>query len=76
MDCTQAGQGKGEVRIQSPSGRILPYNMDELAPLEHTVSYTPTEAGQHKIFISYSGMELNGESWYLVAFLIINTAWV
>ncbi|XP_059143816.1 filamin-B-like, partial [Physella acuta] len=64
LDCTQAGQGKVEVRIQSPSGRTLPYNMDELAPLEHSVSYTPTEAGQHKIFISYSGMELNGSPFH------------
>ncbi|GFR83448.1 filamin-A [Elysia marginata] len=59
VDCTQAGKGNQEIRIESPSGRNVPFEVVENPPLEHHVTYTPTESGQHKIFISYSNMELN-----------------
>ncbi|XP_012945870.1 filamin-B, partial [Aplysia californica] len=64
IDCTQAGQGDQEIRIQSPSGRNLPFEVDEATPLEYNVSYTPQEPGQHRVYISYSGMELNGSPFH------------
>ncbi|KAH9509018.1 hypothetical protein Btru_048614 [Bulinus truncatus] len=62
LDCTQAGKSEHEIRVLSPSGRSVPYNIDEHNPLEYSVWYTPVESGPHKIFISYGGMELN-ERW-------------
>nr|KAI8751172.1 filamin-B [Biomphalaria glabrata] len=60
LDCTHAGKSEHDIRIMSPSGRNVPYNIDEHTPLEYSVWYTPIESGQHKIFVSYGGMELNG----------------
>uniref|UniRef100_A0A2C9JF60 Calponin-homology (CH) domain-containing protein n=1 Tax=Biomphalaria glabrata TaxID=6526 RepID=A0A2C9JF60_BIOGL len=64
LDCTHAGKSEHDIRIMSPSGRNVPYNIDEHTPLEYSVWYTPIESGQHKIFVSYGGMELNGSPFH------------
>ncbi|RUS75786.1 hypothetical protein EGW08_016447, partial [Elysia chlorotica] len=64
VDCTQAGQGNQEIRIESPSGRDVHHEVVENPPLEYHVTYTPTERGQHRIYISYSGMQLNGSPFH------------
>jgi len=64
IDCSQAGQGDQEIRVVSPSGRNVTFDLEESSPLDYNVVYTPTESGQHKVHISYSGMELNGSPFH------------
>ena len=61
----EAGKAELGLSIVSPSGKTVPYDIVPTS-LGERVTYIPTEAGPHNIYITYGGLEVPGESWHYV----------
>ena len=54
-----AGRAELGLTITSPSGRTVPYQIQAI-PKGDSVSYVPSEAGPHQIYITYGGLDVPG----------------
>ncbi|XP_062567858.1 filamin-A-like isoform X3 [Saccostrea cucullata] len=61
IDFSQVGVQDYSVVIRSPTGNIIDYNStSSYSDVRKEITYVPTEAGQHEIYINYCGFELPG----------------
>lgn len=58
------GAGKGQLEITgvSPSGETVPVDLQlsESEPDTYIVNYTPSEIGEHKIYVKFAGVNVRG----------------
>jgi len=61
VDLSEAGSLDPLVRINSPSGQLVPVSTSNEYGNKRGISYIPDEAGDLKIYITYAGFELPGK---------------
>ena len=58
------GAGKGQLEISgvSPSGETVPVDLQlsQSEPDTYAVNYTPSEIGEHKIYVKFAGVNVRG----------------
>ena len=60
VDMSDAGQADHNIQVMSPSGHNVATEIVENRVGEFTVTYTPSEMGPHKIYMSFGGLEFPG----------------
>ena len=60
VDYSSAGQAEFAVKITSPSGQKIPLDVQENNNKKE-IFYIPTEAGKHKIYVTYGGIDIPGK---------------
>ena len=56
----EAGKAELSLSIVSPTGKTIPYDIVSTS-LGERVTYIPSEAGPHNIYITYGGLEVPGK---------------
>ncbi|CAH1781771.1 unnamed protein product [Owenia fusiformis] len=56
---SDAGHADLKIKIESPSGRVIPHRLATFGSSQK-VTYTPSEAGLHRIYINYGGIDIPG----------------
>ena len=58
----EAGKANLALKIASPTGRNVPYNINKMADGSgEVVEYVPMEPGPHQIYITYGDLDVAGE---------------
>ena len=60
VDTSEAGEGCIEVEVTGPAGRAIPHSVTNMGPSILTVTFLPTECGQHQACVTFNKQTIPG----------------